>query len=556
MIQGPVGFEEIGEEEDFAKLLEESFRNEKSERIVEGIIVEIKDDYVAVDVGKKIDGRLPVSEITANDGTLKFKVGDKIPVAISGQKNERPIISYKNAIKKELQASFMEANRNYEEREIIVEGKIVRKNKGGFIVENDEGVEFFLPNSLALIRREDTDVIGKKITAAIVKIDDSNGSIVLSRKKIINDKRKVKREAIKKLVDDGEIVEGVVKKIASYGMFVEVDGVDGLVHYNEISFKGPVNPATIYNVGDTVKVKAINYDKDKKHLSFSIKAATQDPWEDIKNELEVGDAVKAVVSNIENYGAFLDIGNDIEGFLHISEISWQKNIKHPSEVISVGQELNAEIIELDVGARRLRLSVKRLMPKPFDKFASEHSVGQVVKGVVTSITDFGAFVKIGEVEGLLHNEDASWFRDEKCKEILKNGDEIEVKIIKIDPEKEKISLSLKELKENPVKAYAKTHQVGDIVKGKIRDIKEFGVFLELARGVDGLIRTEDLYPKKASELAIGDELEAALIMLDEGKIRLSVKRVQKDKEKEALEKVNKSSSEGSFNDALKEQLKS
>lgn len=556
MIQGPVGFEEIGEEEDFAKLLEESFRNEKSERIVEGIIVEIKDDYVAVDVGKKIDGRLPVSEIIANDGTLKFKVGDKIPVAISGQKNERPIISYKNAIKKELQASFMEANRDYEEREIIVEGKIVRKNKGGFIVENDEGVEFFLPNSLALIRREDTDVIGKKITAAIVKIDDSNGSIVLSRKKIINDKRKVKREAIKKLVDDGEIVEGVVKKIASYGMFVEVDGVDGLVHYNEISFKGPVNPATIYNVGDTVKVKAINYDKDKKHLSFSIKAATQDPWEDIKNELEVGDAVKAVVSNIENYGAFLDIGNDIEGFLHISEISWQKNIKHPSEVISVGQELNAEIIELDVGARRLRLSVKRLMPKPFDKFASEHSVGQVVKGVVTSITDFGAFVKIGEVEGLLHNEDASWFRDEKCKEILENGDEIEVKIIKIDPEKEKISLSLKELKENPVKAYAKTHQVGDIVKGKIRDIKEFGVFLELARGVDGLIRTEDLYPKKASELAIGDELEAALIMLDEGKIRLSVKRVQKDKEKEALEKVNKSSSEGSFNDALKEQLKS
>ncbi|MCI4399973.1 MAG: 30S ribosomal protein S1 [Campylobacteraceae bacterium] len=556
MIQGSVGFEEIGEEEDFAKLLEESFRNEKSERIVEGIIVEIKDDYVTVDVGKKIDGRVPISEITANDGTLKFKVGDKIPVAISGQKNERPIISYKNAVKKELQTSFIEANKDYEEREIIVEGKIVRKNKGGFIVENDEGVEFFLPNSLALIRREESDVIGKKITAAIVKIDDTNGSIVLSRKKILNDKRKVKKETIKKLVDDGEIVEGVVKKIASYGMFVEVNGVDGLVHYNEISFKGPVNPATLYNVGDTVKVKAINYDKDKKHLSFSIKAATQDPWEDIKNELEVGDAVKAVVSNIENYGAFLDIGNDIEGFLHISEISWQKNIKHPSEVISVGQELNAEIIELDVEARRLRLSVKRLMPKPFDKFSSGHTVGQNVKGVVTSITDFGAFVKIGEVEGLLHNEDASWFRDEKCKDILKKGDEIEVKIIKIDPEKEKISLSLKELSENPVKAYAKTHQVGDIVKGKIRDIKEFGVFLELARGVDGLIRTEDLYPKKAAELVIGEEIEAALTMLDEGKIRLSVKRVQKEKDKEALERVNKGSSEGSFNDTLKEQLKS
>jgi len=556
MIQGPVGFEEMGDEEDFAKLLEESFRNEKSEKVIEGTIVEIKDDYVAVDVNKKIDGRLPISEITAADGTLKFKVGDKIPVTISGHKNERPMISHKNAIKKGLQTAFMEANKDYEEREIIIEGKVTRKNKGGFIVENDEGIEFFLPNSLALIKKEETDTVGKKISAAIVKIDEGNGSIVLSRKKLINDKRKVKREAVKKLVDDGEIVEGVVKKIASYGMFVEVDGVDGLVHYNEISFKGPVNPATLYNIGDTVRVKAISYDKDKKHLSFSIKAATQDPWEDIKNELEVGDAVKAVVSNIETYGAFLDIGNDIEGFLHISEISWQKNIKHPSEAITVGQEVNAEIIELDVTARRLRLSVKRLLPKPFDKFSSSYTLGQIVKGVVTSTTDFGAFVKIGEVEGLLHNEDASWFRDEKCKDTLKNGDEIEVKIIKIDSDKEKISLSIKELKESPVKEYSKTHQIGDVVTGKIRDIKEFGVFLELARGVDGLIRAEDLYPKKPTELAIGDSIEAALTMLDDGKIRLSVKKIQKDKDKEALREVNKNNDEGSFNESLREQLKS
>ncbi len=555
MIRGAVGFEEIEEEEDFAKLLEESFKNERSEKIVEGVIVDIKDDYAAVDVGKKIEGRLPISEISSLDGTLKFKVGDKITVAISGHKNERPIISYKNVIKKEAQNKFIETNKDYEEREIIVEGKIVRKNKGGFIVENDDGVEFFLPNSLALIKKEESDVVGKKITAAVVKVDGENNSIVLSRKKILNDKRKVKREAVKKLVDDGGIVDGIVKKIASYGMFVEVDGVDGLVHYNEISFKGPVNPSTLYNIGDKVKVKAINYDKDKKHLSFSIKAAMQDPWEDIKNELQVGDAVKAVVSNVENYGAFLDIGNDIEGFLHISEISWRKNLKHPSEALTVGQELNAEIIELDVGARRLRLSVKRLLPKPFDKFTSSYSVGQSVKGVITSTTDFGAFVKIGEVEGLLHNEDASWFRDEKCKDIFKAGDDVEVKIIKIDPEKEKISLSTKELKENPIKAYAKTHAIGDVVSGKVRDVKEFGVFVELARGVDGLIRNEDLYPKKSSEVVVGEQIEAAIVMLEEGKIRLSVKKVQKDKDKDALKEANKDS-DGSFNESLREQLKS
>lgn len=555
MIQGPAGFEEMGEDEDFAKLLEESFRNEKSEKIIEGSIVEIKDDYAAVDIGKKTDGRLPISEITNADGSLKFKVGDKISVMVSGQKGERPIISYKNAIKKGLHNAFIEANKDYEEREIIIEGKIVKKNKGGFIVENDEGMEFFMPNSLALIKQDEAGVVGKKISAAIVKIDENNGSIVISRKKLLNDKRKSKREVIKKLIEEGERVEGVVKKIASYGMFVEVDGVDGLVHYNEISFKGPVNPATLYSVGDTVMVKAVSYDKDKKHLSLSIKAATQDPWEDIKSELEVGDAVKAVVSNIENYGAFLDIGNDIEGFLHISEISWQKNIKHPSEILVVGQEINAEIIELDVEARRLRLSAKKLLPKPFDKFASSFEVGQTVKGTITSTTDFGAFVKIGEVEGLLHNEDASWFRDEKCKDAFKSGDEVEVKIIKIDPDKEKISLSLKELKESPVKEYIKTHKIGDVVAGKIRDIKDFGVFVELARGVDGLIRTEDLYPKKAAELAIGETIEAALTMLDDGKIRLSVKRFQKDKDKDVLREVNKSSEDGAFNQSIREKLK-
>ena len=556
MIQGPMGFEDIGEEEDFAAMLEESFKNEKSDKVVEGVIVDIKDDYASVDVGKKIEGRLPVSEIKNKDGSFKFAVGDKILVAISGAKNERPIISHKNAVKKEVQTAFAKSVMDFESRDIAVEGVITKKNKGGFVVEDDNEVEFFLPNSLALIKKDEKDTIGKRVSAVIVKVDENSGSIIISRKKLLNDKRKAKRDVIKRLIEDGEVVDGIVKKIASYGLFVEVDGIDGLVHYNEISYKGPVNPSTMYSIGDNVAVKAINYDKEKKHLSFSIKAAMSDPWEDIKNELEVGDAVKATVSNIENYGAFLDIGNDIEGFLHISEISWQKNIKHPSEVLTVGQELNAEIIELDLQNRKLRLSVKRLLQKPFDKFSSDFSVGQSVKGVVTSVTDFGAFVKIGEVEGLLHNEDASWFRDEKCKDFLKEGDSVDVKIIKIDAQKEKISLSIKELQENPSKAFSKTHKIGDTVTGKIRDIKEFGVFVELARGVDGLIRNDDLYPKKSSELKIGDDIEAAIVILEDSKIRLSTRKVQKDKEKEAIREANKSSDDPFFNQTLREQIKS
>ena len=287
MIQGPMGFEEIGEEEDFAAMLEESFKNEKSDRVVEGVIVDIKDDYASVDVGKKIEGRLPVSEIKNKDGSFKFAVGDKILVAISGAKNERPIISHKNAVKKEVQTAFAKSVMDFESRDIAVEGVITKKNKGGFVVEDDNEVEFFLPNSLALIKKDEKDTIGKRVSAVIVKVDENSGSIIISRKKLLNDKRKAKRDVIKRLIEDGEVVDGIVKKIASYGLFVEVDGIDGLVHYNEISYKGPVNPSTMYSIGDNVAVKAINYDKEKKHLSFSIKAAMSDPWEDIKNELEV-----------------------------------------------------------------------------------------------------------------------------------------------------------------------------------------------------------------------------------------------------------------------------
>ena len=530
MIQGPMGFEEIGEEEDFAAMLEESFKNEKSDRVVEGVIVDIKDDYASVDVGKKIEGRLPVSEIKNKDGSFKFAVGDKILVAISGAKNERPIISHKNAVKKEVQTAFAKSVMDFESRDIAVEGVITKKNKGGFVVEDDNEVEFFLPNSLALIKKDEKDTIGKRVSAVIVKVDENSGSIIISRKKLLNDKRKAKRDVIKRLIEDGEVVDGIVKKIASYGLFVEVDGIDGLVHYNEISYKGPVNPSTMYSIGDNVAVKAINYDKEKKHLSFSIKAAMSDPWEDIKNELEVGDAVKATVSNIENYGAFLDIGNDIEGFLHISEISWQKNIKHPSEVLTVGQELNAEIIELDLQNRKLRLSVKRLLQKPFDKFSSDFSVGQSVKGVVTSVTDFGAFIDLGGADGLLHISEMSWGRVENPKKVFTVGDKVKVLIKEINGEK--IALSLKFPEANPWLTAAEDFAVGNVVKGKVARMTDFGAFVELAPGVDALLHVSQIsrehVAKPSDVLSIGQEIEAKVVDFngEDKKISLSMKALE------------------------------
>ena len=541
------------EDIDFAAMLEESFK--KTEEDSDAKIVSINGDEVLIDVGKKSEGILNVSEITDANGNLTHKVGDTIKVVITGSRNGRPIVSHKKALRKEKVKAFIEAYDPENSGEIDV--KVVGKNKGGFITQDANGVEFFLPRTHSGFKNAE-GVVGKSYKVRVIKVDKEENSIVVSRKKILDDDRKKRKEALSNIVENDSVIEGTVKKITTYGMFVDVGGVDGLVHYSEISYKGPVNPSSLYKEGDKVLVKVISYDNEKRHLSLSIKAATPDPWEEIISDgLEVGDTIKVTVSNIEPYGAFVDLGNDIEGFLHISEISWDKNIKNPKDHISEGQEIDVEVIEIDAKGHRLRVSLKNLLPKPFDEFKAKFKEGDVVKGVVTTITNFGAFVRVGCIEGLLHNEDASWDRNDKCKDMFKAGDELEVKIIKIDSAEQKISLSLKDLKQSPVQAFANKFSVGDIVKGTIRDIKEFGVFVELGDNVDALIRKEDLGSVDASTLKIGDEIEAAIAFIDEKKnrIRLSIRRLAKQKEREVLNEINDNDDKVTLGDIIKEQLR-
>ncbi|MDD2383060.1 MAG: 30S ribosomal protein S1 [Sulfurospirillaceae bacterium] len=541
------------EEMDFAAMLEESFKDSERDALINGVVVAIKEDVILVDVGKKSEGRLNASEVMDEEGNITCKIGDVIAVVITGFRNERPAVSHKKALRKERVKAFIAEYK--EDEEFSLDVKITGKNKGGFIAENKEGIEFFLPRSQAAVKDMNT-LVGKTLKVKIIKIDTETESIIISRKKFLDDERKKRKEIVQELIDRDEVVEGTIKKITTYGMFVDVGGIDGLVHYSEISYKGPVNPGTIYKEGEVVPVKAIKYDKDKKHLSLSIKAAMPDPWDEIKDELETGDSIQVTISNIEPYGAFVDLGNDIEGFLHISEISWDKNIKHPRDYIEEGQVVDVEVIEIDAKERRLRVSLKNILPKPFDDFMKKFKVGDVVKGEVTTVTNFGAFVKIGGIEGLLHNEDASWDRNNKCKELFNVGDEVEVKIVKIDTESEKVSLSKKELEDSPIQKYAKSHENGDIVHGKIRDIKEFGIFVELEDNVDALIRKEDLGQVTAEELKIGDEIEAAITFIDDKKnrIRLSVRRLSKLKEREVLKEINKEE-KMTLGDILKDQLK-
>ncbi|MBP3206916.1 MAG: 30S ribosomal protein S1 [Campylobacter sp.] len=542
------------ENEDFAAMLEESYKKTERDEVGEGRIVAIKDGEVFVDVGRKSEGVLEISEITDENGNLLFKEGDSIKVAITGSRGGRPLVSYKKALKKEKVKEFIE--KFDENAENIFDVKIVSFNKGGYVCVNSDSVEFFMPRSQSAFKHSNS-VIGKSYKVKVIKIDKDEQSVVVSRKKLLDEDRKVKKEAISKIVENDGVIEGVVKKITTYGMFVDVGGVDGLVHYSEISYKGPVNPNSLYKEGDKVPVKVIKYDNDKRHLSLSIKGAMPDPWDEIKDSLEVGDTIQVTVSNIEPYGAFVDLGNDIEGFLHISEISWDKNIKNPKDFISEGDEIDVEVVEINAAERRLRVSLKNLLAKPFDEFNEAYKVGDVVKGVVTTITNFGAFIKIGSVEGLLHNEDASWDRNEKCKNLFKVGDEVEVKIIKIDNETQKISLNRKDLADSPVNEYAKSHAQGSIVKGKIRDIKDFGVFVELGDNVDALIRKEDLGAIDPANLKVGDEIEAAIAFIDEKKnrIRLSIKRLAKQKEREDLDKFNSESDDKmTLGDLIKDQL--
>ena len=546
---------EAFEEENFAEMLEASFKEQESTRITEGEIVEIQegDNRALVGVGEKLEGIISLDEIRDADGKLLFNVGDKITVMVMGHYNERPKISYKKVLEQEKTLAFINAHKEDFES-VIVDAVVTKKNKGGYLLEADD-VHFFLPRSLAAFKESD-NVVGKKVKAQVVKIDPAEASIVVSRRKLFNDERKRKKEVIDALMEEGKILQGTVKKITSYGMFVDVGGIDGLVHYNEISYKGPVNPSKLYKEGDTVTVKAIAYDKDKRHLSLSIKAVHPDPWKEVEEALEEGDTITVTVSNIEPYGVFVDLGNDIEGFLHISEITWDKNIKHPKDYLTVGQEIDVEVIEINSQTHKLRVSLKRLLAKPFEEFMKLYKEGDVVKGTITSLTDFGAFVKVGGVEGLLHNQDLSWDKNVKCKDTLKVGEEVEVKIAKINADDEKISLNRKSLEESPIDQFASKHKLNEVVKATVRDIKEFGVFVSLEGGVDALIRNEDLYPLVAEELEAGQTIEAAILVIDpkRDRIRLSVKKLERIKDQEILNEINDNDSH-SLGDLIKDQLK-
>lgn len=545
---------EISEDENFAAMFEESEKKTQTNTVVDGVIVEINEDNVLVDVGQKIEGSINLSEIKTADGELKYNVGDTLPVMMSGFRGERPSISHQKVLQKELVDAFFKEH-GEEPENVIVNGVVTYvKKRAGFTVKDDNGLEYFMPMGHGYLKAD--NALGKKVEAKVLKVNAEQNSIVISRKVLIEAKQALKEETIKKIMAEDKPVVGTIKKITSYGMFIDLGGIDGLCNYNEISYKGPVNPSSYYKEGDHVEVKVLRYDDKKGHISLSIKACLSNPWDEMRDQLEAGDTIGVTVSNFESYGAFVDLGNDVEGLLHISEISWNKNLKNPKDVLTIGDEINVQVLELDADKRRLRVSLKSLLPKPFENFTATHKAGDVMTGTVVTVTDFGAFINLGEVDGLLHNEEASWDNNSNCKDLYKKGDEVEVKIIRIDRDKENISLSTKSLTDSPVKAFQDANPVGSIVKATIKDFKEFGMFVKITDKIDALVRTEDFGPFEKDEANVGDEIEAVIVNIDtqRNKIRLSIKRLESQQERELLKTVNDDTSM-TFGDALKDKLR-
>ncbi len=546
------------EGDDFATMFHNSEQAEENV-LKEGKIVKIDDTNVMVDIKEKKEGRMSIDEIKDSHGNLLFKEGDCILVHVSRKNGLR--VSYKKAQRyRKVVDEIKSLGDDYKDR--VIEGVIKDINKGGFIIESSSGVEYFMPRHLSAFSRDkDSSKIGKSVKACIVEIKHNTNSIVVSRKRYLDTNTAIQRENAKKLLESGLAYDGIVKSITKFGLFVEIGAVEGLVHFTEISYKGPVNPAKAYKVGDKVQVKPIEYNEEKNRLSLSIRALFDDPWKEIKDEIKVGYTIRVVVSNLESYGAFVDLGNDVEGFLHVSEMSWDKNIKQPSDCLKVGDEIDVEVIEIDPNNRKLRVSLKKLQDKPFNKFTKTHKVGDVIEGKIATITNFGAFVNLGSVDGLLHNEDAFWDKAKKCSDEFKVGDSIKVKIEKIDTQNEKISLNRRQLIESPSEQFAKKYQLDDEISGKVIDIKDFGIFIKVDNEeIDALIRNEDLGNLSRDSIKVGDEIKGALAYVDKkaNRIRLSIRRLQKKKERQELNEYNsdeKMTLGDAFGDALKKSLK-
>jgi len=487
-------------QENFAEMLEAFENEQKRTKIRNGKIISMDEGTVFVDIGEKVEGVLPRREIEEN-GELKYEVGSDIPVVITRRRTSagNAVLSHKSAVNETKKKEFLEKYNVGDKVEVT----ITELNKGGFVAKNEDGVEFFIPKSESALKLNE-DNVGKKIEAKIIEIK-KNG-VVISRKQLLNEIRKEREEFTNSIKD--EIVKATVKNLKKDGVVIDVNGWSGFVPKDEVSYK-KTSHFKLLNKGDEVEVKLLDADK----MLFSIKATQIDPWDEVKESgIANKDVLEVTVTNLREYGAFVDIGNGVEGFLHISEISWNSNAKI-EDLLNIGDVIEVEVTEIDLENKRLRVSRKSQLPKPAEEFAKKYNEDDIVEGKVVNLTDIGGFIEVDDVVCFLPNRFVSWTKGEKAKDILNIGDVFNFKIISIDSENNKIILSKKDAEDSPYVAFSKQYQLGDTIKGVVKNIADFGVFVSFDNGVEALIRKNDL-EKDISEYKVSDEVEGHIVELD------------------------------------------
>ncbi len=557
------GHLETGAEEDFAALFEQSLKSPKAGEVVAGRVVHIGRDHVTVDIGYKCEGTVPIQEFTTRDGELTVNEGDTVDVYFESSDTDSGGIHLSR--QKALQFVVWRDIEKAFEREGAVEGAIVGKVKGGLKV--DIGVPAFLPGSHADLRpaRNLDRYIGQRGRFAILKFNRSRGNVVVSRRAVLERERTQLKEETLKVLEEGVILEGVVKNITDYGAFVDLGGIDGLLHVTDMSWARVGHPSEVVNVGDRVKVVVLKYDPERERVSLGMKQIMPDPWSTVGERLPIGSRIRGKVQSITDYGAFVELEPGLEGLVHVSEMSWTKRVTHPSKVLEVGQEVEVQILDIDPANRRISLGLKQTEPNPWEMVRINHPVNSRISGKVKSITDFGLFVELEEgIDGLVHVSDLHWTKKVKHpSEFYKKGDEVEAVVLGIDVDNERISLGIKQLSEDPWSQVPKKYAPGTRIRGAVSSVTDFGVFVEIEEGIEGLVHVSQLSTERvdrpSSLYKVGDELEAEVTQVDprEKRIALSVKALRRSEERDEVDAYLKREAEGakfSFADIMSDEL--
>ncbi len=548
--------------ESLMDMYEESFKRFAEGAVVTGRIISVDKDHVLVDIGYKSEGQIRTQEFMNEDGNLNANVGDPVDVMVEwwDDEEERVVLSKEKAAKVKV---WEEIKKAYDE-ERTVEGVIINRVKGGFSV--DIGVQAFLPGSQADLRpiRKLDEMVGKTFTFKILKYNRKRSNIVLSRRAILEEERRDNRTSTLESIHEGKIVDGVIKNITEYGVFVDLGGVDGLLHITDISWGRVKHPSELFSVGDKITVKVLNLDLEKERVSLGKKQLTKDPWITASEKYPVGSRVIGRVVSLTDYGAFVELEEGIEGLIHVSEMSWTRKIRHPSKVISVGEEVEAVVLDIRPENRRISLGMKQVVPNPWDIISEKYPVGTTIEGKIKNITDFGLFIGIGEgIDGLVHISDLSWTKRIKHpSELYKKNDVIQAIVLDIEKDQERFSLGVKQLQTDPWKTVDERYEVGKEITGTVTNLTDFGVFVELEEGIEGLVHVSEISKEKVKtpvgKFNIGDVITAKVMNINsvERRIGLSIKRLEIEDEQSLLtEYVNNAGpATSTFGEILRENL--